>query len=166
MGSTETTPMKVLLVDDEFPELELYRLAFMMHGHNVVTAASGTQAVEIFGAERPDAVLVDLILGDMVGTEAIARMREIGDATFFLLSEAEPVVLDNAARRSGVRGFQKVGIPVGEVVREVSSGIALRRGASNRPPQVDARIRFLDPHDLGPRAQPFGDAESTRAQAP
>ncbi len=127
MGSTEIKPteikpLKVLLVDDELPDLELYRLAFTMHGHHVVTAASGMQAVEIFGTERPDAVLVDLILGDMVGTEAIARMREIGDATFYLLSEAEPVVLDNAAKRSGVRGFQKIGIPVGEVVRAVSSG--------------------------------------------
>jgi len=122
MGSTEIRPMKVLLVDDEVPDLVLYRLAFTMHGHNVVTAASGKQAVEIFGSEHPDAVLVDLILGDMVGTEAIARMREIGDATFYLLSEAEPMVLDSAAKRSGVRGFQKIGVPVGEVVREVSSG--------------------------------------------
>ena len=122
MGSTKIRPMKVLLVDDEVPDLELYRLAFTMHGHNVVTAASGKQAVEIFGSEHPDAVLVDLILGDMVGTEAIARMREIGDATFYLLSEAEPMVLDSAAKRSGVRGFQKIGVPVGEVVREVSSG--------------------------------------------
>jgi DNA-binding response OmpR family regulator len=122
MSSAEIRPMKVLLVDDEVPDLELYRLAFTMHGHNVVTAASGKQAVEIFGAEHPDAVLVDLILGDMVGTEAIDRMREIGDATFYLLSEAEPMVLDSAAKRSGVRGFQKIGVPVGEVVREVSSG--------------------------------------------
>lgn len=121
MGTAELKPMKVLLVDDELPDLELYRLAFTLHGHDVVTAASGTQAVEIFGTERPDAVLVDLILGDMVGTEAITRMREIGDATFYLLSEAEPVVLDGAAKRSGVWGFQKVGIPVGEVVREVIS---------------------------------------------
>lgn len=113
--------MKVLLVDDEMPDLELYRLAFTMHGHQVVTAGSGTQAVEIFGAEHPDAVLVDLILGDMVGTEAIDRMRQIGDATFYLLSEAETVVLDSAAKRSGVTGFQKIGVPVGDVVRAVSS---------------------------------------------
>jgi CheY-like chemotaxis protein len=121
MVSVEIKPMKVLLVDDELPDLDLYRLAFTLHGHEVVTAASGAEAVEIFATEHPDAVLVDLILSDMVGTEAIDRMREIGDATFYLLSEAEPVVLDGAARRSGVRGFQKVGIPVGEVVREVSS---------------------------------------------
>ena len=120
MGSTATKSMKVLLVDDDLPNLELYRLAFTMYGHKVVTAGSGTQAVEVFGAEHPDAVIVDLILGDMVGTEAIDRMREIGDASFYLLSEAEPVVLESAAKRSGVRGFQKIGVPVGDVVRAVS----------------------------------------------
>src|SRR5258708_32461673 len=121
MSAADSRPMKVLLVDDELPDLGVCRVAFTMHGHPVLTAGSGTQAVQIFAEEHPDAVLVDLILGDMVGTEAIDRMRELGDATFYLLSEAEPVVLDNAARRSGVRGFQKIGIPVGEVVREASS---------------------------------------------
>jgi DNA-binding response OmpR family regulator len=121
MGSEETKPMKVLLVDDERNDLELYSLAFTIRGHDVVTAGSGSRAVEIFGIEHPDAVLVDLILGDMVGTEAIARMREIGDASFYLLSDAERRVLDSAAEQSGVRGFQKSGVPVGQVVREVSS---------------------------------------------
>jgi len=122
MGSLDTKPMKVLLVDDDLPNLELYRLAFTMYGHKVITAVSGTQAVEVFGAEHPDAVIVDLILGDMVGTEAIDRMRQVGDASFYLLSEAEPVVLQSAASRSGVRGFQKIGLPVGDVVRAVSAG--------------------------------------------
>jgi CheY-like chemotaxis protein len=122
MASPGTPSIKVLLVDDDLPNLELYRLAFTMYGHQVVTAESGTQAVEIFGSEHPDAVIVDLILGDMVGTEAIDRMRQIGDARFYLLSEAEPVVLNSAARRSGVRGFQKIGVPVGDVVRAVSAG--------------------------------------------
>jgi CheY-like chemotaxis protein len=121
MASPGTPSIKVLLVDDDLPNLELYRLAFTMYGHQVVTAESGTQAVEVFGSEHPDAVIVDLILGDMVGTEAIDRMRQIGDARFYLLSEAEPVVLNSAARRSGVRGFQKIGVPVGDVVRAVSA---------------------------------------------
>lgn len=119
-------PMKVLLVDDDVPNLELYRLAFTMHGHTVLTAASGTEAVKVFEAEHPDAVIVDLILGDMVGTEAIDRMREVGDANFYLLSEAETVVLDSAAKKSSVPGFQKLGIPVKDVVRTVSQDFQSR----------------------------------------
>ena len=112
--------MKVLLVDDDLPNLELYRLAFSMHGHTVLTAASGAEAVELFSAEKPDAVVCDLILGDMVGTEAIDRMRRLGDSHFYLLSEAEPAVLASAAQRSGVSSFAKLGVPVGDVVRKIT----------------------------------------------
>ena len=120
--------MKVLLVDDDFPNLELYRLAFTMYGHSVSTAESGTRALEIFDTEHPDVVIVDLILGDMVGTEVIDRMRQIGEATFYLLSEAEPPVLDGAAQRTGVKGFRRIGVPVGEVVRAVSAGSGASAG--------------------------------------
>ncbi len=116
--------MTILLVDDDTPNLELYRLAFTMRGHRVHTAHSGEQGVELFRTEKPDAVLCDLILGDMVGTEAIDRMRQFGDAHFYLLSEAEPMVLSSAAERSGVTGFQKLGVPVSEVVRAVSEDFA------------------------------------------
>lgn len=116
--------MMILLVDDDIPNLELYQLAFTMRGHAVMTAHSGEQAIELFRTRRPDAVLCDLILGDMVGTEAIARMRQEGEAQFYLLSEAEPIVLSSAAERSGVTGFQKLGVPVSDVVRAVSEEFA------------------------------------------
>jgi CheY-like chemotaxis protein len=118
--------MKVLVVDDDTPNLELYRLAFSMHGHTVITAHSGGQALDLFRMDRPNAVLCDLILGDMVGTEAIDRMRRAsgGDARFYLLSQAEPAVLSSAAERSGVTGFQKLGVPVSDVVRAVAEDFA------------------------------------------
>jgi CheY-like chemotaxis protein len=116
--------MRVLLVDDDTPNLELYRLAFTMRGHQVLTAHSGKQAVEVFTAEEPDAVICDLILGDMVGTEAIEKMRKVRGCRFYLLSEAEPVVLSSAAERSGVTGFQKLGVPVSDVVNAVASDFA------------------------------------------
>src|SRR6266850_431307 len=103
--------MKVLLVDDDSPNLELYRLAFTMHGHEVLTATSGSEGLKVFERERPDAVIVDLILGDMVGTEVIARMREVQESSFYILSETDSSVLNSAASKVGVHGFQKLGVP-------------------------------------------------------
>ena len=118
--------MTVLLVDDDAPSLELYRLAFEMHGHRVLTASTGTEGVEVFKTERPDVVMMDLILGDMVGTEAIEQMRKDGEAGFYLLSEAEPLMLKTAATKSGVPGFRKLELPVNEVVKRVSEDFAGR----------------------------------------
>jgi CheY-like chemotaxis protein len=128
MPTSENTEkkMKILLIDDDIPNLELYRLAFAMHGHTVLTAETGAGAIEVYRDERPDAVLCDLILGDMVGTEAIEKMRQIGEANFYLLSEAEPVVLSSAAKRSSVPSFQKLGVPVKDVVETVSHDFAAR----------------------------------------
>ncbi len=128
--ANQSKRLTILLVDDDSPNLELYRLAFTMHGHRVLTAASGAEALEIFAEQMPDAVLCDLILGDMVGTEVIQRMRRLhGDTRFFLLSEAEPVVLADAARRSGVIAFPKLGLPVGQVVRAIiASGQFIHAG--------------------------------------
>ncbi|HEV3234966.1 MAG TPA: response regulator [Candidatus Dormibacteraeota bacterium] len=126
MPATKKKQMTILLVDDDYPNLELYRLAFSMHGHKVLTAASGADALEVFAEEKPDAVLVDLILGDMVGTELIERMRHVYDgARFFLLSEADPAVLAGAAQRSGVVGFPKLGVPVGQVVRTITDSATI-----------------------------------------
>ncbi|GAC1328420.1 MAG: hypothetical protein NVSMB17_03830 [Candidatus Dormibacteria bacterium] len=116
--------MKVLLVDDDSPNLELYRLAFTMRGHEVITANSGARALEIYIAEKPDAVICDLILGDMVGTEVIEKMREVQACRFYLLSETDPAVLSGAAERSGVTSFQKLGVPVSDVVNAVAQDYA------------------------------------------
>jgi CheY-like chemotaxis protein len=120
--------MTVLLVDDDIPNLELYRLAFSMRGHKVLTAASGAEAITVFAEVKPNAVVCDLILGDMVGTEAIARMRAIAEANFYLLSETDPSVLASAAEKAGVPAFQKLGVPVGDVVRAITEDFHARVG--------------------------------------
>jgi DNA-binding response OmpR family regulator len=128
MTPSEGKQMKVLLVDDDTPNLELYRLAFTMRGHQVLTAMSGSEGLKVFEQERPDAVIVDLILGDMVGTEVIARMREVQDSSFYILSETDSAILNSAARKAGVHGFQKLGVPVGEVVKVVSENFSQKVG--------------------------------------
>ena len=128
MQPPERKQMKVLLVDDDSPNLELYRLAFTMHGHKVLTASSGSEGLKLFEQEKPDAVIVDLILGDMVGTEVIARMRAVQDSSFYILSETDSSVLNSAATKAGVHGFQKLGVPVGEVVKVVTENFSQKVG--------------------------------------
>ena len=53
---------KLLLVDDEPAFLRLAAAWLEKQGHSVVTAADGAQAREAFGQERPDLVLLDLVM--------------------------------------------------------------------------------------------------------
>jgi two-component system, cell cycle response regulator len=66
---------RVLLVDDEAESLEVTKVILEHYGYEVVTAACGLDALELLARERPDLVLLDILLPDVSGFEICRRMR-------------------------------------------------------------------------------------------
>ncbi len=69
--------LRVLVVDDEPNIAELLRMALRYEGWEVDTALSGVQAVNQARAERPDAVVLDMMLPDFDGMEVLRRLRSL-----------------------------------------------------------------------------------------
>ncbi len=69
------TPLRVLVVDDEENIAELLRMALRYEGWAVEVALNGSQAVSAAKAQRPDAVVLDMMLPDFDGMEVLRRMR-------------------------------------------------------------------------------------------
>ena len=61
---------KVLVVDDSSTDLKNLSEICRSAGYQVITATSGKDAVEKAKSERPDAVLLDVIMPDMNGFQA------------------------------------------------------------------------------------------------
>jgi CheY-like chemotaxis protein len=79
---TEPNVARVLVVDDDFDLLEMYRQVFEMAGFRVSTALSGEAALALSRTERPDVVLTDISMPNMDGFELISRLKEtLGPAT-------------------------------------------------------------------------------------
>src|SRR5262245_58630535 len=70
----------VLVVDDERDILELVRYHLSQAGFRVLTAADGRQAVESARKERPDLIVLDLMLPGVAGTE-VARILKQDEKT-------------------------------------------------------------------------------------
>lgn len=68
---------KVLIADDIPQNLAFMRACLEDEGHAVHVAGSGEQALEVFGREAPDLVLMDVMMPGMGGHEATRRMREM-----------------------------------------------------------------------------------------
>jgi len=66
----------VLAVDDEAGILRLIKLELSEQGFRVITATSAEEALRIVEEQRPDAILLDVIMPDMTGLEAMRRIRE------------------------------------------------------------------------------------------
>jgi len=65
-------------VDDEKTILELLSGSLRLAGFEVTTAASGTEAVRAAASRRPDLVLLDVMMPDGDGFDALRRMRSAG----------------------------------------------------------------------------------------
>jgi DNA-binding response OmpR family regulator len=71
---------KILVVDDEADILHFLELVLRERGYAVSTAASGRQALEKARADRPDLVLLDIMMPQMDGWEVLKLLR-VDDAT-------------------------------------------------------------------------------------
>ncbi len=66
---------RVLVVDDEPNIVNLVRMSLRFHGFDVVTAASGGEALRAVAATRPDLIVLDVMLPDTDGFEVCRRLR-------------------------------------------------------------------------------------------
>lgn len=69
-------PYSILSVDDEPDVTALVRFHFSKAGYEVLTAASGREAIETIRCRHPDLVLVDLMLPDIDGLGLCEIIRQ------------------------------------------------------------------------------------------
>ena len=80
---------KVLIVDDSATDLKKLEQIVTSAGYTVITAASGKEALERVKSDRPDAVLLDIIMNDLNGFQvcrAIASDAATKDISVVLVS--------------------------------------------------------------------------------
>ena len=66
---------KVLVVDDSEDNLLLMELLLRNEGYKVISANSGTKALEVVDKQRPDLIILDLMMPDMSGLEIIQHLK-------------------------------------------------------------------------------------------
>ena len=67
---------KVLLVDDSSMTLMMEQMVLRGQPYTIVTARNGREAVERAAVEKPDVILMDVVMPEMNGFEACRRIRQ------------------------------------------------------------------------------------------
>jgi two-component system OmpR family response regulator len=85
------------VVDDESVLAEMVSMALRYEGWNIATAGDGSAAIASARAQRPDVVVLDVMLPDMSGLDVLHKLREENPQLPVLLLTAKDGVEDRIA---------------------------------------------------------------------
>ena len=91
------SPVRVLVVDDEVNIAELISMALRYEGWEITTAHAGHKAVREAKDQRPDAIVLDVMLPDIDGFEVLRRIRATQPDVPVLFLTARDAVEDRVA---------------------------------------------------------------------
>lgn len=121
---------RILLVEDE-PENQLViGLILKTEGYSVITVDHGEAAIKAAELERPDLVLLDVMMPEVNGFEVLARLRQnpktASTPVILLTALAQERDVERAVE-AGVNGFVAKPFEPGELISCIRSALASSR---------------------------------------
>lgn len=96
---------KILVVDDEPPIVRLMEFILARHGHQMLTAVNGEQALEMVREHKPDLVLLDIMMPRVDGYEVARILR--ADPQF---AQMPIIMLSAKAQEEDIQRGMEVGV--------------------------------------------------------
>lgn len=124
------TKCKILVIDDDRNICDLLRLYLVNDGHDVIFAHTGSEGMDVFSREKPDLVILDIMLPLINGWEVCRLIRQQSDVPVIMLtakdsSEDKISGLDMGADDYVIKPFDPR-----EVAARVRANLRKRRAAA------------------------------------
>ncbi|AFJ02906.1 twitching motility protein PilH [Methylophaga frappieri] len=105
----------ILIADDSPTEVYVLRQMLEKHGHEVIVADNGEQAIEVALSAQPDLILMDVVMPELNGFQATRRLTRDPETThipIIIVSSKNQETDKLWGLRQGARGY--LGKPVAE----------------------------------------------------
>jgi two-component system, chemotaxis family, chemotaxis protein CheY len=97
---------KIMVVDDSALSRRTLRRILEGAGYSVVEAEEGMAALELYFLEKPDLVLLDLVMKGMYGLDVLAKLREMDAGARVIVASADIQTSTRAlVAEAGARDF-------------------------------------------------------------
>src|SRR6185436_16138380 len=117
--------MKVLVVDDSALARRSLRQILESAGIDVVEAEDGLAAIERYFLEKPDVVLLDLVMRGMYGLDVLEKLRELdSEARVVVVSADIQSSSQELAVQAGAKAFINKPFDKAEILAALDSALA------------------------------------------
>lgn len=116
---------KVLIVDDSALSRRTLRRILEPAGYEILEADDGMTALEVYFLEKPDLVLLDLVMKGMYGLEVLVKLREMDQHARVVVASAD---IQSSTRKlvdeAGALGFINKPFVPEQVIAAVEAALA------------------------------------------
>ncbi|HXW19836.1 MAG TPA: response regulator transcription factor [Roseiarcus sp.] len=128
---------RVLVVDDE-PQIQRFLApALTAAGYNVVSAASGREALRLIATNAPDVIVLDLGLPDIDGKDVLRDARAFSNAPIVVLSARDREAEKIAALDLGADDYVEKPFAIGELLARLRAALRRRAGSAAEPSKIE-----------------------------
>ena len=127
------SPARLLIVEDDDDLRQILSQRFSESGYDVVTAATGPDALEAVEAQVPDLVLLDVMLPGLDGVEVCRRLRAAHPLLYICMLTARADELDRVVGLEvGADDYVTKPFSLQEVVARVRAALRRVRATQER----------------------------------
>jgi DNA-binding response OmpR family regulator len=135
---------KILVVDDEQAIVDMLAYNLTKAGHQPIVARDGEQALHLARAERPDLVILDLMLPGIDGLDVCRTLRKDGDLPIIMLTAKDEEVDRVVGLELGADDYVVKPFSVRELMARVKSVLRRARPKSESTPILQVGDLRLD----------------------
>lgn len=95
---------KILIIEDDSYISDMYRIKLEAEGFNVTVAADGQKGLEILNKDKPDLVLLDVVMPKMDGFSVLQNIKEDPE-----VKDVPVIMLTNLGQKDSVEKGLKLG---------------------------------------------------------
>lgn len=121
---------KVLVVDDEKPISDIVKFNLTKEGYDVVTAADGQEALDMYNDENPDLVLLDQMLPEVDGIEVLRQIRSKSDVPVIMVTAKDSEIDKVLGLEMGADDYVTKPFSNRELVARVKANLRSRKSVS------------------------------------
>ena len=100
------TKKQVLVVDDDPGIIKVVGIMLKVSGYLVIATTSGAEAIDMVRIQRPDVVLLDIVMPGVTGLEVLAGIRNFSQVPVIIFS-GNPVVINLAIKAGANESISK-----------------------------------------------------------
>ena len=121
---------KILVVDDESAILQTLRFNLERNGYAVATAGDGRSAVALAASEKPDLIILDIMLPVLDGIEACKEIRRTSGVPIIMLTAKDQEIDKVLALELGADDYVTKPFSLGEILARVKARLRRQSGAN------------------------------------